>query len=215
MAEMVNNCTAVILAGGENKRMPVIKSFIKIEGDTIINRQLMVLKALFYNIMIITNEPQRYIHLKIPLYGDVYPRRGPLTGILTALINSKTEWVCITACDMPFLNEQLLRYMASQTEGYECVVPCNGSQVEPLMAFYCRNSADAMEKALKAGERKIQRFLACQKVKYIKKSTIKHLCPHNRTFINLNTPENIYYIQKKYKLDIDKSVRVKLRGSSL
>lgn len=192
--------------------MPVLKSFIDINGEKIIHRQLAIIKALFYDIMIITNDPRHYIHLKIPVYGDVYPQRGPLTGIVTALINSKTEWVFIAACDMPFLNEKIISYMASQRNGCDCIVPLHGMQPEPLMAFYSKKTASKAEEALIRGQRKVQTFLTGRKVKYINDSEIKSLCPHDRTFINLNTPDDLRSCEENTKKEIsDKGVRVKKR----
>lgn len=197
MSQYIENCAGVILAGGENKRMPVIKSFIEIEGEMIIHKQLTLMQALFCETMIITNDPGHYIHFKVPLIGDVFSLKGPLTGIVTALINSKTEWVFIIACDMPFINEKIIRHMASQRDGYECVVPFHDSHAEPLLAFYSKKTADAMEKALKRRERKIQTFLAYQRVKYIDESTIRSLCPYDRIFINLNTPDDLTFLKKE------------------
>ena len=215
MPTPIENCTAVILAGGENKRMPVLKSFIDINGETIIHRQLAVLRTLFHDIMIITNDPCHYMYLKIPLYGDVYPIRGPLTGIVTALLNSRTEWIFVAACDMPFLDEKIISYMASQRNDWDCVIPLNGEQLEPLMAFYSQRIAYKAEKALLREQRKIQILLSNSKVRYINDSEIKSLCPHERTFINLNTPDDLRLCEEITQREISyKGVRVK-RGDSL
>ena len=105
--------------------------------------------------------------------------------------------------------------MASQRSGFNCIVPLHGMQPEPLMAFYSKKIAYKAEKALKRRQRKVQTFLTGHKVKYINDSELKSLCPHDRTFINLNTPDDLRYCEEITKREIsDKGVRVK-RGDSL
>ena len=101
MTGFLENCTGAILAGGENRRMPVLKSFIEINGEKIIERNLKIMQRLFKEILIITNQPEVYLYLGLPLFGDVYDVRGPMTGVLTSLLNSSNHWVFISACDMP------------------------------------------------------------------------------------------------------------------
>jgi len=123
MSTFIINCTGAILAGGENTRMPVLKAFIKVEGMPIIERSLNTYRQLFRDSVIVTNQPEHYSHLGSKMLGDVYDLRGPMTGIFTSLINSSSSWVFVSACDMPFLNKDVIQYMASGRKGYEAVVP--------------------------------------------------------------------------------------------
>ena len=123
MNNIIKNCTGVILAGGENKRMPVLKAFIEVDGEKIIERNLKIMKQLFKETFIVTNQPELYLYLKTHLLGDVYDIRSPMTGIFTSLLNSLNNWVFISACDMPFINGELIKYMASKRDNYDAVVP--------------------------------------------------------------------------------------------
>ena len=79
MDTYIKQCTGIILAGGENRRMPVRKAFIEVEGQKIIDRNLSVLKRLFEEILIVTNEPGQYAYSGAQLLGDIYDIRGPMT----------------------------------------------------------------------------------------------------------------------------------------
>jgi molybdopterin-guanine dinucleotide biosynthesis protein A len=225
MNNFLKNCTGVILAGGENKRMPVLKAFIEVEGKKIIERNLKLMSQLFKEIFIVTNQPEAYLYLRIPLFGDIYNIRGPMTGVFTALVNSSTPWVFISACDMPFLNERLIRYMYSKKNNFDAVVPrftyspkiplnkwkyravkgkTRTNYTEPLFAFYSKSLLLLMEKAILAGKPAIKDFLKNKKVKYITVKEIKEVDPEGKSFVNLNTPEDIErYLQPqdvwKYK----------------
>ena len=206
MNNFIKDCTGVILAGGENTRMPVPKAFIKVNGKPIIENNLKIIKELFREVFIVTNQPENYVHLRTPMLGDIYNIRGPMTGIFTSLVNSSNPWVFISACDMPFLNKDLIEYMASKRSGHDAIIPnsplgiesyrlTKGGHrgVEPLFAFYSKRLMTSMEKAVLSGKRGVKDFLKGKKVKYIPISEIRKFDPEARSFINLNTPEDVSY----------------------
>lgn len=197
----IKNCTGVILAGGENTRMPVSKAFIKIDGEKIIERNLRIIRSLFNEVFIITHQPEEYVYLSAQLLGDVYDARGPMTGIFTALLNSSNQWVFVSACDMPFINEEIISYAAFRRDGHDAVVLGSGKAAEPLFAFYSKRLLLSMEKSILSGKRGMKDFLDKKRVKYINKTEIKGFDPEAKSFINLNTPEDIeLYLQSQDRL---------------
>ena len=191
MNNYVKNCSAAILAGGENRRMPVLKAFIEVGGETIIDRNLHLLQTVFSNNLIVTNQPELYSYLDVPLFGDVYDIRGPMTGILTALMNSDSPWVFISACDMPFLNVRLIQHMSTLRKDCDAVVPVCNNNKEPLHAYYSKQLLNSMEKSLLGGEKSLKDFLAGKRVNYISSREMKNIGPVARSFVNLNTPEDM------------------------
>ncbi len=187
MSRFIDNCTGVILAGGENRRMPVLKAFIEVEGRKIIDRNIRVMKRVFEEIFIVTNQPELYVYLDACLLGDVYNIRGPMTGILTSLMNASNDWIFVTACDMPFINEETIRYLARKRDGYDAVLP----EKEPLFAFYSKRLLSSMEMAILSGKRELKDFLTKKKVKYLSKEEIVGIGNGWRAFVNLNTPEDV------------------------
>lgn len=190
MSTLIKDCTGVILAGGENTRMPISKAFIKVEGTPIIDKNLAVICQTFKESLIVTNQPEKYSHLKVPLLGDIHDIRGPMTGIFTSLFNSSTPWVFITACDMPFISRDLIIYMYSQKISFDAVVPESNGRAEPLFAFYSKRLLLSMEKAVLSDHRGLKDFLKDKKVKYISAGEVRRFDPGARSFINLNTPED-------------------------
>ncbi|MBI5674636.1 MAG: molybdenum cofactor guanylyltransferase [Nitrospirae bacterium] len=182
--------------------MPVSKAFIKVNGEKIIERNLRIMRRLFSEVLIVTNQPEEYVYLSAQMLGDVYDVRGPMTGIFTALLNSSNEWVFVSACDIPFINEEIISYASSMREGYDAVVPGSGKAAEPLFAFYSKRLVSSMEQGILSGKRGMKDFLDKKKVKYIKKTEIKGFDPEAKSFINLNTPEDIErYLQPQERLE--------------
>ncbi|RJQ48469.1 MAG: molybdenum cofactor guanylyltransferase [Nitrospiraceae bacterium] len=228
----LKDCTGVILAGGENKRMPVLKGFIEVEGKKIIERNVKTLKQLFKEVFIVTNQPELYVHLGVPLLGDAHNTRGPMTGVFTALLNASHEWIFVSACDMPFIRPALIRYMADERytpacldiikkssagsfdavsgEGiYHAVVPLIHYKAEPLFAFYSNKIMGSLERFVLSGKKSIKDFLLNhdKRVKYITSECIKGADPEARSFINLNTPEDIeLYLSPRDRSKFKKSV---------
>ncbi len=222
MDNFIENCTGVILAGGENKRMPVLKGFIEVEGKRIIERNLETMKQLFHEVFIVTNQPELYSYLGVSLLGDIYNIRGPMTGIFTALLNSSTPWIFVSACDMPFLNAELIRAMASflkyKANRYSIVVPAYHKHAEPLFAFYSKSILTSLEHLILTGNKSINDFLLnCEKsVKYITKAEVKHIENDARSFINLNTPEDVsLYLQPEDRLKFKKGLIRRKKCSDL
>ena len=69
---MYSDITGVILAGGKSSRMGVNKSFLKLGNQTIIERIVDLMKSIFSEVIIITNTPDEYKFLNLPLYEDIY-----------------------------------------------------------------------------------------------------------------------------------------------
>jgi len=232
MKNRIDNCTGVLLAGGENKRMPVLKAFIEVEGKKIIERNLKIMRQLFNEIFIVTNQPELYSYLGVPMFGDVYNIRGPMTGVLTALMNSSNKWIFVSACDMPFINPGLIRFMADERHNpvcfpilnarqkkdftvmprsdiYDVVVPVLHHRAEPLFAFYSIRVLNSLEQFILSGKKGIKDFLLNhdKRVKYISSEEIKNIDPDLRSFINLNTPEDIeLYLSDRDKLKFQQSL---------
>jgi molybdopterin-guanine dinucleotide biosynthesis protein A len=188
-----------ILSGGENKRIPVLKGFLSIEGRAIIERSIDVLTRVFDRVVISTNMPERYFSLGVPLIGDIRKETGPMTGILSVLVATGAEAVFVVACDMPFINENLIRYMVEK-HGTECTeqgagncdatIPVFRSYKEPLFGIYARSAAQPMDSLIRDGRRKLTDVLAGLRVKYIAEQEVRAVDPAGESFVNINTMED-------------------------
>jgi molybdopterin-guanine dinucleotide biosynthesis protein A len=207
METFLENCTGVILAGGENRRMPLLKAFIEVEGQKIIEKNLTIMKDLFREVFIVTNQPEAYSYLGVPMLGDVYDSRGPMTGIFTVLLNSSQNWVFITACDMPFIHKPLIKHIYSKRENFDAVVPSLKNRTEPLFALYSTRLLGSMEKAVLEDRKSLNDFLRGKRVQYIPIKEIGKLDPDVLSFVNLNTPADIdHYLQDKDKIRFKKKI---------
>ena len=81
--------TGTILAGGENRRIPLLKGHIEINGEKIIDSSVNLMRNLFGRVVISTNTPELYFYCGVPMIGDIINQRGPLTGIFFCAVKHK------------------------------------------------------------------------------------------------------------------------------
>jgi molybdopterin-guanine dinucleotide biosynthesis protein A len=180
--------TGIVLAGGESRRMGKDKAFLKLGGVPLIEHVLRVLRGVFSRIIIVTNAPAAYVSYDAVVVVDAIDKRGPLTGIYSGLLHSTDEYNFVAACDMPFLNPDLITYMTGLVNGYEIVVPMIAGRVEPLHAIYSKKLLPIIEKRLRATPCRSGIFGKAQ-VRYVTEAEIDRYDPERRSFKNLNTPE--------------------------
>src|SRR5262245_64002612 len=78
--------TGVIQAGGRSTRMGgQPKALIELGGRPIIARVLAALAPAVDDVLLVTNTPELYAFLLLPMVGDVYPDHGALGGIYSGL----------------------------------------------------------------------------------------------------------------------------------
>lgn len=122
---------------------------------------------------------------------DLYPGKGALGGIYTGLVSSANFHNLTVACDMPFLNIELLRYMIELCPGFDAVVPRVGRNVEPLHAIYSKNCLDPIARLLKHGNLQIGNLFNSVKVRYIEQDEIDKFDPEHLSFFNVNTKADL------------------------
>lgn len=180
--------TGVILAGGKSSRLNG-KSFLELSGTTVIEHIIRSLDPFFNELIIITGAVEEYLDFRISLVSDIIPGKGPLGGIYTGLSVSSNSTVFIVACDMPFVNMQLIKYMSTFTKEFDIVVPCNDKGYETLHAFYSKNCLAKIEEQISANKLKIANLYLYCKVREITLEEIKRYDPGQLSYFNMNTPQ--------------------------
>ncbi len=182
---------ALILAGGENTRMAVPKAAMIINGVRIIDRNIELLKNIFGRIYVSTNTPERYFYTGAILVGDVLHEKGPMTGIYSVLRVPGVSAVFVTACDMPFINVILMKFLIGRwKEDMDALIPVYRNKPEPLFGIYSRNIAGLMEHGIKSGKRSLQDFLGKISVVYVDEEEVRQRDPEGKSFVNINTLED-------------------------
>jgi molybdopterin-guanine dinucleotide biosynthesis protein A len=184
--------SVVVQAGGQSARMGENKALKPFLGRPLIERVIERMMPVADEILITTNEPETFAFLKLPLYPDIRPGRGPLGGLHTALVSAKYAGVAVVACDMPFASATLLRAAADlllQDEA-DVVIAETAEGYEPLHAVYRRETCiPAIESAIEAEQWRVISWFPRVKVRRLTAVELARLDPEGLAFMNVNTPE--------------------------
>ncbi|MCK5542996.1 MAG: molybdenum cofactor guanylyltransferase [Desulfobacterales bacterium] len=190
---MKDKSTGVILAGGQNSRLPgEKKAFRKIGGKMIMDRIYQELSSVVDEIIIVTNEPGEFSKWDEMIVSDINPSRCALAGVHAGIYYASYDKVFITACDTPFIRKDIIEFILSFADRqYDVVIPEGEGGLEALLAVYSKACLPLIEKNLKANVFMIKKFYAKNKVKTIPLEKLKELDPLMDSFFNINIKEDI------------------------
>lgn len=191
--------TIAILAGGKSQRMGQDKANISFRGEALVSRVLDKLAGLVGEVIVIAPRSQEYLELGIRIAPDLLPGRGPLGGLYTALFAASHSAVACVACDMPFVNADLLAHQQDLlfSNNMDVVVPSSERGIEPLHAIYRRETCLlAVREALEAGEQRLISWFPRVKVRILAPKDTNDFDHRGLMFLNVNTPEELAQAEK-------------------
>jgi molybdopterin-guanine dinucleotide biosynthesis protein A len=180
----------VILAGGRNSRMGGIdKAFLRVDGETIFARTLGVLRRCFTHVVVVSNTPEKYAGYAVDVTADELVGLGPLGGLHAALGHIAAPHAFVTACDMPYLREEPIRYLVSRLRDQDAIVPHWDGDIEPLHALYAARLRGHIVEAAARGARALRDVLPELDVDYVPQAAMAQVASAEESFRNVNTPE--------------------------
>lgn len=179
--------------------MKTDKAFMMIGGTPLIERVLHVITPLFSEVYINSNTPEAYAGWNIRVFPDIFPHKGALGGIYTALSHSRTEYTFCVACDMPALNPKLIRFMQQQLNGSDALIPRTPDGFHPLHAIYSRRCCQIIEELLEKDQLKIATLFERVDTRYLTTQQIRQFDPNFESFANLNTLEELESVRTRFR----------------
>ncbi len=182
--------SGAILAGGENRRMPVLKPFLDVGGECILDRTIAVLGSLVDDLFIVTRTPSLFADFGLRCVPDSREERGPLTGIEAALEAAVHPRVLVAACDMPGLSTDAARRVAGSADNDTwAVIPRVNGRLEPLLALYDRRLLPRIGALLAEGRPAVHALADNARVRVLDVSAIG--TDGEDSFRNINTPSDL------------------------
>jgi molybdopterin-guanine dinucleotide biosynthesis protein A len=181
----------VILAGGRNSRMGgADKAFLTVNGETVFQRTLELLRRSFPEVVVVSNRPEKYTAFAVQVTTDEFLGQGPLAGIHAALGLVRRPYAFVVACDMPFLRTEPIAFLVHRVAAQDAVIPCWEGDIEPLHAVYATALRGRMADALRRGVCAIRQFLPGLHVEYVPEAVMRGIRGADESFRNVNTPED-------------------------
>ena len=205
MLNNISDITAIILCGGKSKRMGIEKGLLELNGERTIERIFKIVSSIFNKILLITNDPGSYSFLGVPMVGDYFLNNEPLGGIHSGLNKSTTEKNFIISCDMPFISEEAIRYLAEYKTEAEILLPKAEGRIQYLCGIYSKSILADLEKilsreqltsdSLKKPNLGVKHLIGTSDVEIVNVEGKEFY--YKDLFFNMNSPEDYEYVKEK------------------
>lgn len=187
---------AAILAGGRARRFGgQDKSRLVVLGQPIIVRQVEVLQRVARSVFIVGPDPARYADLGLAVHPDRLPDLGAIGGLYTALEVADTDAVIVVACDLPFLDEQVLRELVRRSVSSDGAWIRSARGVEPLFACYRRDARHRIRSEIERGRLKASDLGDVLRMAELTTEDLAALGATEAVLANLNSPEDYARVQ--------------------
>ena len=202
---MISDVTGVLLAGGKSRRMGEDKRFILVGQRTLFERSCAVLCELFEQVCVVIAQDSPSLQTDVPVVRDLIPDCGSLGGLYTGLRLAKTQHIFLAACDMPFLNPDVIRYMVHLKDQADIVISRWVTRLQPTHAVYGRNCLPVIEEMMKFHNRKIHGMIGhpALRVSFITEREIQQIDHDGRSMFNINTPSDLEHARSVHDADTD------------
>jgi molybdenum cofactor guanylyltransferase len=179
--------TAVILAGGQGRRMGgQDKGLIEFDGKPLAAILVDNLRQQAVDIVINANRNHaQYQQFGCPVISDqLEDYQGPLAGFASAMAAVDSAFILTLPCDGPLLaDDYVARFIASYNENDATVqVAFDGERLQPVHAMIKVDLLPSLKNFLDSGDRKIDRWYARHDYARVDFSDCANM------FRNINTP---------------------------
>ncbi|MGH1339765.1 MAG: molybdenum cofactor guanylyltransferase [Aureispira sp.] len=139
--------TAVILAGGQSRRMGQNKALLRLGGQSFLERVVAAASPLVTAVALVDNGTVA-AHYKGVSWSDRYLGQGPVAGIETALWHIKTPYALILSCDLPVLSTAVLGHLLAHSNAQKSTIFSLEGRWQPLIGVYAQTQQAIFEQAL-------------------------------------------------------------------
>lgn len=180
---------ALVLAGGESKRLGSPKALLPLGNASLIETVLARLQPLFRRVLVVVKEKEGFAELDAEVLTDARLERGPLVGITQGLEASDAPWCFVAGCDMPFLDPQVIQRMAERLDGCDILAPYMEDRFQTLHAFYSQACLPFARTLLEEGNTSPRALFSLCKVRTIEAADLLDIDPDLLSFRDLDTVE--------------------------
>lgn len=187
---------AVILTGGESKRMGQPKHLIDLGDGPLWLTVLKKLEQRFATIAISCRPDQVNDFEGQVCVVDRWPDIGPMGGIASALMHFEHEpAVFVVSCDLPFFDARMADTLFEHYEPADmacCAKLATNDFPDPLVAIWNRSALAPMMEAIDNKDYSLQQLLRAQSYRTV-------LVEDEQWLLNTNTPEDLLKVSQIQK----------------
>ena len=180
----MDRVSGYVLAGGQSSRMGEDKALLSFHGQTLIERAAEALASIAGSVTIVGLRSDHSGRLAV--IPDTYEGRGSIVGLYTALADCKTELAAVLACDLPFVESELLTQLVAAIGDQDAAIPKqHGGHIQPLCSVYrAERCLPYVEKIITSDNWRLQQLGEMLDVSIVEPKGV-------RWSTNVNTPDDL------------------------
>jgi molybdenum cofactor guanylyltransferase len=185
---------AVVLCGGESRRMGVPKAWLPFGCERMLPRVVRLVSIVARSIVVVAARDQELPDLApdIAIVHDPIAGRGPLQGLAAGLaaLHDPVDLVYATATDVPFLEPRWIIRLAELIGDHDLAIPFIGEHYHPLAALYRKDTVlPVIEGLLGADRLRTSLIVDAVKTRVVHEAEMRDVDPGLDTLRNLNHPQ--------------------------
>ena len=192
--QCIENISGVLIAGGKSRRMGRDKRFLAVGGTNVFQRTLDLLKQTFSETIVVLAEPIDSLEMRgCRVVYDLIPDTGSLGGLYTGLMASSQSRIFAVACDMPFLNSDTIRFMASFDATADIIVAELEGRFQPMHALYSQRCIPLLKVMAEERDLTIRKLYSTEglRVVVLRGIDLAMIQAGTRSFQNVNTLDDL------------------------
>jgi len=206
----VANVAAIILCGGESRRMGRPKAWLPLGGEALLQRVVRIASAATEPVVVVAAAGQTLPELAAPvvLTRDRLSGRGPLQGLAFGLdaLPPTAEFVYATAVDAPFLEPAWIARLAELIGDFDVAAPRIDGRIHPLASLYrAQPTREAARRLLDEGVLRLTALVERLRARDVSAEELRLVDPELRALRNLNTPADYQRAARRFFKDDGKS----------
>lgn len=200
---MSESFSVIILAGGFGRRLGRDKATAEAGGRPLLHWSALAASEVTDDIVVAQRPDQQLPPLPGVNWREAVDHRhdrGPLAGLEAALPVIHHDLALAVACDMPFLQPELLRAVAAACEGAQIAMPRIDGVAQPLLAAYRPSIVPRARQLLDEGDGRIRALLPLVEHRILELDELRLHDPQLKSFTNVNHQEDLDAVEQALNL---------------
>ena len=109
----------------------------------------------------------RYSQYGVAVIGDVVSCKGPIGGLLTAVMHTTTDYVLLRSCDTPYITSAMVQHVIRCLDGSEAIVPLHNGKLQPMCAAYSKTLIPTLQERISTGRLRMRELIEGVATKFV------------------------------------------------
>ena len=198
----------IVLCGGQSRRMGRLKAMLPFGDEVMLIRVLRLLSEVVEPLIVVASPTQTLPSLprQVELVRDRSEGQGPLEGLYCGLValGDRGDAAYATACDVPLLRPDFVRYLIAQLGEADVVIPVEGAFYHPLAAVYRTRIIGAIGDCVTRQQLRMTSFHGQTRIKPVPVQQLRKVDDDLQSLMNVNSPADYRLALQRAGLSVER-----------